>query len=163
MLCCIVIDIEGDADDDKKSVANVEVNIQEQTGDEDDDGSALNRMESISSAMELAQPDQEELIYEGDDDEELPPTQEKDDTDMDLDTGSEVIFDLAQEVDMQLDTTADNEQDTSLTSDGNSAGGGGGNAKGKTSSGEGGSRFVCICVYFAGAGFVCTFSTGHYT
>ena len=156
-MCCIVIDVEGDPEDDyKNGIAEMEdVSRDEFVDEEDEEGSGMNRMESISSAMELAQPDQEELIYEGDDDEELQPMQgdEQGEDDMDIDTGSEVIFDLAQEVDLQIDTTADNEQDTSLTGS-HSAVGGGVSSKGKTSTGEEGFRFVCYACVFAGQLFV---------
>ena len=156
MLYCVVIDVEGDADDDyKNGTAEMDDFGRDETAEEDEEESGVNRMESISSAMELTLPDQEELIYEGDGDEELQPLQgdEQGEEDMDIDTESEVIFDLAQEVDLQIDTTADNEQDTSLTS-GNSAVGGGVSSKGKTSTGEEGSRFVCCVCLFAGQVFV---------
>ena len=165
MLCCVVIDVEGDAGDDCKiGTAKMEdISSDGNLEEEDEAEFSMNRMESISSAMELAQPDQEELIYEGDDDEELQPMQgeELGEDDMDIDTGSEVIFDLAQEVDLQIDTTADNEQDASLTSS-NSAVGGGVSAKGKTTTGEEGSRFVCHVCVFPGPVFVHFSSTGYH-
>lgn len=124
-----------------------DVSQDETAEQQDEQESGMNRMESISSAMELTQPDQEELIYEGDDDEELQPISpdELGEDDMDIDTGSEVIFDLAQEVDLQIDTAAESEHDTSLTNS-HSAVGGGVNSKGKPSTGEEGSRFVRVHV-----------------
>ena len=158
MLYCVVIDVEGDADDQHKTgLTELEDISRDENLDEEEDEEDLgmNRMESISSAMELTQPDQEELIYEGDEDEEPQPFQgdELGEDDMDIDTGSEVIFDLTQEVDLQIDTTSDNEQDTSLTGS-HSAAGGGVSTKGKPSAGEEGSRFVCCEYVFAGQVFM---------
>lgn len=132
-----------DGESDEEEITEI-FKGQRQTVD-DTDSSDNNRIESFSSSMELAHLHEEELIYEGDEEDEIAKDAEQSIDTKGDDTGEEVIFDLSQEVDIQLDTT-ENDQKTSLSgnkfADEKSKAKEEGSANGKSASGGEASRFV---------------------